>query len=161
MDAHKLDVKIQGHSYMHMITVKGHLGNVSLHLNQMINPYEWFVELIFFWSLGGQQIESFVQNLELWLIVSNSNAFVYLIVDHSVWKVLIKNAIDLDHRLYICRVSRIYCQFLRFFFMGGVVVSNQSTEITALLMCLYAYSVAKTGNLAIFLRLFKILVSMI
>lgn len=81
--------------------------------------YELIVELIFFWSLGGQQIESFVQNLELWLIVSNSNAFVYLIVDHSVWKVLIKNAIDLDHRLYICRVSRIYCQFLRFFFMGG------------------------------------------
>lgn len=119
MDAHKLDVKIQGHSYMHMITVKGHLGNVSLHLNQMINPYAWFVELIFFWSLGGQQIESFVQNLELWLIVSNSNAFVYFIVDHSVWKVLIKNAIDLDHRLYICRVSRIYCQFLRVFFMGG------------------------------------------
>lgn len=114
MDAHKLDVKIQGHSYMHMITVKGHLGNVSLH--QMINPYEWFVELIFFWSLGGQQIESFVQNLELWLIVSNSNAFVYFIVDHSVWKVLIKNAIDLDHRLYICRESRIYSQFLRFFF---------------------------------------------
>lgn len=161
MDAHKLDVKIQGHSYMHMITVKGHLGNVSLH--QMINPYEWIVELIFFWSLGGQQIESFVQNLELWLIVSNSNAFVYFIVDHSVWKVLIKNAIDLDHRLYICRVSQIYCQFLRFFFRGGrgLVVSNQSTEITALLMCLYAYSVAKTGNLAIFLTLFKILVSMI
>lgn len=119
MDAHKLDVKIQGHSYMHMITVKGHLGNVSLHLNQMINPYEWFVELIFFWSLGGQQIESFVQNLALWLIVSNSNAFVYFIVDHSVWKVLIKNAIDLEHQLYICRVSRIYCQFLRVFFMGG------------------------------------------
>lgn len=118
MDAHKLDVKIQGHSYMHMITVKGHLGNVSLH--QMINPYEWFVELIFFWSLGGQQIESFVQNLALWLIVSNSNAFVYFIVDHSVWKVLIKNAIDLEHQLYICRVSRIYCQFLRDFFMGGV-----------------------------------------
>lgn len=120
MDAHKLDVKIQEHSYMHMITVKGHLGNVSLHLNQMINPYEWFVELIFFWSLGGQQIESFVQNLELWLIVSNSNAFVYFIVDHSVWKVLIKNAIDLDHRLYICRESRIYSQFLRFFFRGGI-----------------------------------------
>lgn len=52
MDAHKLDVKIQGHSYMHMITVKGHLGNVSLHLNQMINPYEWFVELIFFLEPG-------------------------------------------------------------------------------------------------------------
>lgn len=40
-------------------------------------------------------------------------------------------------------------------------MSFQSTEITALLMCLYAYSVAKTGNLAIFLTLFKILVSMI
>lgn len=161
MDAHKLDVKIQGHSYMHMITVKGHLGNVSLH--QMINPYEWFVELIFFLEPGWSTD---------WIICTESCALANCVKQQCFclfycWPLGLESANQKcdwfgTPAIHLSGISNLLSVFKGFFYGGGgLVVSNQSTEITALLMCLYAYSVAKTGNLAIFLTLFKILVSMI